>query len=52
VRGTIEEKTLAMHGDKRALVASILEGTGAAARLSTKDLMTLLAQGATSTADA
>jgi superfamily II DNA or RNA helicase len=50
-RGTIEEKILAMHGDKRALVASILEGTGAAARLSTKDLMTLLAQGATTTAD-
>jgi superfamily II DNA or RNA helicase len=50
-RGTIEEAILAMHADKRALVASILEGTGAAARLSTRDLIALLAQTATTTRD-
>ncbi|MBA3501843.1 MAG: DEAD/DEAH box helicase, partial [Deltaproteobacteria bacterium] len=50
-RGTIEEAILAMHADKRALVASILEGTGAAARLSTRDLIALLAQTTTTTRD-
>ncbi|MCW5803993.1 MAG: DEAD/DEAH box helicase [Deltaproteobacteria bacterium] len=44
-RGTIEEKILAMHRDKRALVAGVLEGSGAAARLSTRDLLALLAGG-------
>jgi hypothetical protein len=44
-RGTIEEKILAMHEDKRALVASVLEGSGAAARLSTRELIELLASG-------
>ena len=41
-RGTIEEQILAMHGDKRTLVSSILEGTNLAARLGTKDLLALL----------
>ncbi|HEY6036024.1 MAG TPA: DEAD/DEAH box helicase, partial [Kofleriaceae bacterium] len=41
-RGTVEEKILALHGSKRALVASVLDGTGAAAKLSTRDLMDLL----------
>ena len=40
--GTIEEQILAMHGDKRALFAGILEGTNLAARLGTKDLLALL----------
>lgn len=44
-RGTIEEKILTMHDEKRALVASVLEGTGVAARLSTRELMELLASG-------
>jgi SNF2 family DNA or RNA helicase len=44
-RGTIEEKILAMHGEKRALVASILDGTDVAGRLSTRELMALLASG-------
>ena len=44
-RGTIEEKILAMHADKRALVAGILEGTDVAARLGTRDLLALLASG-------
>jgi SNF2 family DNA or RNA helicase len=44
-RGTIEEQILSLHSDKRALVASVLEGTNAAARLTTKDLLALLAGG-------
>ncbi|HEU4731151.1 MAG TPA: DEAD/DEAH box helicase [Kofleriaceae bacterium] len=44
-RGTIEEQILAMHGDKRALVAGVLDGTDVAARLSTQDLLALLASG-------
>jgi SNF2 family DNA or RNA helicase len=46
-RGTIEEKILSLHRDKRALVAGVLEGTGAAARLSTRDLLALLSGTAT-----
>ena len=42
-RGTIEERILAMHGSKRALVGSILDGTDVAARLTTRDLLALLA---------
>ena len=41
-RGTVEEQILALHADKRALVANVLEGTGAAARLSARDLLALL----------
>jgi SNF2 family DNA or RNA helicase len=41
-RGTVEEKILAMHGDKRALVAGVLDGTSAAAKLTTRDLMALV----------
>ncbi|WP_434391352.1 SNF2-related protein [Melittangium boletus] len=44
-RGTIEEKILSLHTDKRALVAGVLEGTDVAARLTTKDLLALLAAG-------
>jgi len=44
-RGTVEERILAMHRDKRALVASVLDGTGVAARLTTRDLIALLAEG-------
>jgi SNF2 family DNA or RNA helicase len=42
-RGTIEEQIVGMHGDKRALVAGVLDGTDVAARLTTKDLLALLA---------
>ncbi|HEU4612693.1 MAG TPA: DEAD/DEAH box helicase, partial [Kofleriaceae bacterium] len=45
-RGTVEERIIAMHRDKRALVASVLDGTGAAARLSTRDLLALLGESA------
>lgn len=41
-RGTIEEQILAMHGDKRALVAGVLDGSDVAARLSNADLLALL----------
>ncbi len=44
-RGTIEERILHLHRDKRALVESVLAGTGAAARLTNSDLMRLLASG-------
>jgi len=44
-RATIEERILALHRDKRALVEGVLAGTGAAARLTTKDLMRLLQAG-------
>ena len=40
--GTIEEKMLALHAQKRALVARLLEGKGEAATLSTEDLLSLL----------
>ncbi|WP_224362859.1 DEAD/DEAH box helicase [Hyalangium versicolor] len=46
-RGTIEERILSLHSDKRALVAGVLEGTNIAARLTTKDLLDLLAGGDT-----
>ncbi len=42
---TIEDKILALHGDKRALVASVLDGTDRAAALTTDDLMALLRDG-------
>ncbi|CAN5724480.1 hypothetical protein BH11MYX3_BH11MYX3_16690 [soil metagenome] len=42
-RGTLEEKIVQMHHDKRALVAGILEGTDVAAKLTTRDLLALLA---------
>jgi superfamily II DNA or RNA helicase len=41
-RGTIEEQIVALHRDKRALVAGILEGSDVAARLTTRDLLSLL----------
>ena len=41
-RGTVEEQIVAMHGDKRALVAGVLDGTDVAARLTTRDLLALL----------
>lgn len=43
-RGTVEEKILALHGKKRQLVAQVLDGTGAAAKIGTNDLLALLAE--------
>jgi superfamily II DNA or RNA helicase len=44
-RGTIEEAVLALHGDKRALAASVFTESGGAARLSTEDLAALIRAG-------
>ena len=46
-QGTIEEQILAMHADKRELVAGVLEGTDRAARMTTDDLIQLIREGAT-----
>jgi len=40
--GTIEDAILDLHEDKRRLVAGVLDGTGAAATLSTEELLALL----------
>ena len=40
--GTIEDKILALHADKRGLVAGVLEGTDQAAKLSTDELVALI----------
>ena len=44
-RGTIEEKMLALHEHKRALVASVLEGKELAGKLSVPDLLGMLSAG-------
>ena len=43
---TIEERILAMHEDKRDLVAGVLEGADRAGRLSTDELIDLIREGA------
>ncbi len=43
-RGTIEEEILALHETKRDLVAGVLEGTEAAAKLTNSDLIRMLRQ--------
>jgi superfamily II DNA or RNA helicase len=43
-RGTIEEQMLSLHEQKRALVAGVLEGKDTAGRLSTQELLGLLAR--------
>ncbi|MCB9535713.1 MAG: DEAD/DEAH box helicase [Myxococcales bacterium] len=43
---TIEQAIVALHHQKRALVAQVLEGSGAAAGLSTDELVALLRAGA------
>jgi superfamily II DNA or RNA helicase len=49
-RGTIEERVLEMHGEKRALVGAVLSGKDRAGKLDTAELLSLLtapAQGET-----
>ncbi|WP_442509888.1 DEAD/DEAH box helicase [Novipirellula sp. SH528] len=41
-KGTIEEEILAMHESKRDLVAGVMEGTEAAAKLSNDDLIRMI----------
>ena len=43
--GTIEEKILEMHADKRELVAGVLDGTDRAAKMDTADLIRLIKSG-------
>ncbi|MEM6688192.1 MAG: DEAD/DEAH box helicase [Planctomycetota bacterium] len=43
---TIEEQILEMHGDKRELVAGVLEGTDAAGKIDTAELIELIKSGA------
>jgi len=44
--GSIEEQILALHAEKRDLVAGVLEGTDQAARLTTEELVALIRGGA------
>ncbi|MGI9474424.1 MAG: DEAD/DEAH box helicase, partial [Rubripirellula sp.] len=44
--GTIEEQILALHADKRELVAGVLDGTDRAAKMDTEDLIQLIKEGA------
>ncbi len=44
-QGTVEEAILELHGKKRDLVAGILDGSGAAARLSNRELLALIRSG-------
>jgi superfamily II DNA or RNA helicase len=46
--GTIEEQILALHADKRELVAGVLDGTDRAAKMNTDDLIQLIKEGAAS----
>ena len=48
-KDTIEEQILKLHADKRSLVAGILEGTDAAAKMSTTELVDLIKLGGAST---
>ena len=48
-KDTIEEQILKLHADKRGLVAGILEGTDAAAKLSTTELVDLIKLGGSAT---
>ena len=50
--GTIEEQILALHADKRELVAGVLDGTDRAASMETVDLIQLIKEGATGAAEA
>lgn len=46
--GTIEEKILQLHADKRELVSGVLDGTDKAAKLQTADLINLIREGSMS----
>ncbi len=50
-RGTIEEKMLALHEHKRALVAGVLDGKAEAGKLSVRDLLSMLSAGAITTTE-
>ncbi len=46
-RGTIEESVLALHAEKRELAEALLSGGDVAARLTTRELVSLMEQSAT-----
>ncbi|MEZ4268513.1 MAG: DEAD/DEAH box helicase [Myxococcota bacterium] len=50
--GTVEENILVMHGEKRELVAALLDGTDSAKALSTDELFALVLGGETTDDDA
>jgi SNF2 family DNA or RNA helicase len=43
-KGTIEEKILQLHGHKRDLADSLLSGSDLSGKLSTEELLQLIAQ--------
>jgi len=45
VRGTIEEKILRLHEDKRDLATSLLEGSDTSGKLPMEDLIRLIREG-------
>jgi SNF2 family DNA or RNA helicase len=45
-RGTIEESVLALHAEKRELADALLAGGEAAARLTTRELLSLMERSA------
>lgn len=45
-RGTVEEEILAVHAEKRALVAGVLEGTDSAGKVETEALIALIKRSA------
>jgi superfamily II DNA or RNA helicase len=45
-RGTVEEKVLALHAEKRDLVEGVLDGTERAGKLSVRELVALIREGA------
>jgi superfamily II DNA or RNA helicase len=49
--GTVEEKILSLHAEKRAMVAGVLDGTDVAANLTTEEMLELLATHATPIGD-
>ena len=50
-QGTVEEAILALHADKRALVAGLLDGTGGAGAMTVQELVGLIEHGGREQAD-
>jgi SNF2 family DNA or RNA helicase len=46
-KGTIEEKIVALHHDKRDLASAMLEGTDTAGRLTSEEMLALLREAGT-----
>ena len=50
-RGTVEDGIVAMHADKRELVAAVLDGTGSASALSAEELLAIISNAGTAEDD-